>query len=211
MAGLRTYSRACCEGPDCSHCFALEGGLSYWSSSNCPLIAQGACFLELLSWYSVTIIACLTPLACLDMWARVCVCVCVRACVRACVCLCAQRQWQQQTLSRLPCLCALSGGLQPPGRCICSHGRDANLTFLFTLNTVLDFNCLAHDDLPYADASGQVDDVYGPVKRAGKFVATNRTEGISTSRGIALAGRSVHFGLTATILKSASEPVSHHI
>ncbi|KAF5838385.1 hypothetical protein DUNSADRAFT_2921 [Dunaliella salina] len=40
---------------------------------------------------------------------------------------------------------------------------------------------VAHDDLPYEDASGQVDDVYGPVKRAGKFVATKRTEGISTS------------------------------
>ena len=40
---------------------------------------------------------------------------------------------------------------------------------------------VAHDDLPYADTSGAVDDVYGAVKRLGKFVATRRTEGVSTS------------------------------
>jgi choline-phosphate cytidylyltransferase len=40
---------------------------------------------------------------------------------------------------------------------------------------------VAHDDLPYADASGQTDDVYGPVKALGKFRATQRTEGVSTS------------------------------
>lgn len=40
---------------------------------------------------------------------------------------------------------------------------------------------VAHDDLPYADASGAADDVYGFVKAAGRFKATARTEGISTS------------------------------
>eukprot|EP00879_Flechtneria_rotunda_P000311 GHRR01000402.1.p1 GENE.GHRR01000402.1~~GHRR01000402.1.p1 ORF type:complete len:429 (+),score=156.39 GHRR01000402.1:273-1559(+) len=40
---------------------------------------------------------------------------------------------------------------------------------------------VAHDDLPYADNSGQADDVYGPVKALGKFKATQRTEGVSTS------------------------------
>eukprot|EP00878_Enallax_costatus_P001708 GHUV01001863.1.p1 GENE.GHUV01001863.1~~GHUV01001863.1.p1 ORF type:complete len:391 (+),score=128.30 GHUV01001863.1:440-1612(+) len=40
---------------------------------------------------------------------------------------------------------------------------------------------VAHDDLPYADNSGQADDIYGPVKAMGKFKATKRTEGVSTS------------------------------
>jgi len=38
---------------------------------------------------------------------------------------------------------------------------------------------VAHDDLPYG-GDGQAD-IYLPVKQAGKFVATQRTEGISTS------------------------------
>ena len=42
----------------------------------------------------------------------------------------------------------------------------------------IDFVC--HDDVPYM-AGGGGDDVYGPIKRAGKFLATQRTEGISTS------------------------------
>lgn len=40
---------------------------------------------------------------------------------------------------------------------------------------------VAHDDLPYSDASGQAADVYDFVKKAGKFRAIKRTEGISTS------------------------------
>ncbi|KAL4377430.1 hypothetical protein GQ457_02G005700 [Hibiscus cannabinus] len=40
---------------------------------------------------------------------------------------------------------------------------------------------VAHDSLPYADASGAANDVYEFVKAAGKFKETNRTEGISTS------------------------------
>ena len=38
---------------------------------------------------------------------------------------------------------------------------------------------VAHDDLPYGSV-GQ-DDIYAPIKKAGKFKATQRTEGISTS------------------------------
>lgn len=37
---------------------------------------------------------------------------------------------------------------------------------------------VAHDDLPYALA--ELDDVYAPIKEAGKFLATQRTEGILT-------------------------------
>lgn len=38
---------------------------------------------------------------------------------------------------------------------------------------------VAHDDIPYA-AVGQ-DDIYAPLKKKGKFLATQRTDGISTS------------------------------
>lgn len=46
---------------------------------------------------------------------------------------------------------------------------------------------VAHDDLPYAAVqknagdSAAPDDVYAEIKAAGKFLATQRTEGISTS------------------------------
>ncbi|XP_061368669.1 choline-phosphate cytidylyltransferase 1-like [Gastrolobium bilobum] len=40
---------------------------------------------------------------------------------------------------------------------------------------------IAHDSLPYADASGAGKDVYEYVKSIGKFKETKRTEGISTS------------------------------
>lgn len=40
---------------------------------------------------------------------------------------------------------------------------------------------VAHDALPYADASGACKDVYEFVKAAGKFKETKRTDGISTS------------------------------
>ncbi|XP_078433257.1 choline-phosphate cytidylyltransferase 1-like [Wolffia australiana] len=40
---------------------------------------------------------------------------------------------------------------------------------------------VAHDSLPYADASGAGNDVYEFVKAAGKFKETQRTDGISTS------------------------------
>ncbi|XP_010440338.1 PREDICTED: choline-phosphate cytidylyltransferase 2 [Camelina sativa] len=40
---------------------------------------------------------------------------------------------------------------------------------------------VAHDALPYADASGAGNDVYEFVKAIGKFKETKRTEGISTS------------------------------
>ena len=42
---------------------------------------------------------------------------------------------------------------------------------------------VAHDALPYKDLSGQTEegDVYLPIKKAGKFLETQRTEGVSTS------------------------------
>jgi len=45
----------------------------------------------------------------------------------------------------------------------------------------IDYVC--HDALPYADTSGQADDgdVYSHLKRNGKFLETQRTDGISTS------------------------------
>ena len=41
------------------------------------------------------------------------------------------------------------------------------------------FDYVAHDDLPYGAAEG--DDIYGPIKAAGKFLVTQRTEGVSTT------------------------------
>ncbi|KAJ5799199.1 uncharacterized protein N7518_001267 [Penicillium psychrosexuale] len=38
---------------------------------------------------------------------------------------------------------------------------------------------VAHDDLPYEAAEG--DDIYGPIKEQGKFLVTQRTEGVSTT------------------------------
>ncbi|XP_078182500.1 choline-phosphate cytidylyltransferase 2-like [Carex rostrata] len=40
---------------------------------------------------------------------------------------------------------------------------------------------VAHDALPYADASGAGNDVYEFVKKIGKFMETKRTDGVSTS------------------------------
>lgn len=44
-----------------------------------------------------------------------------------------------------------------------------------------DIDYVAHDALPYADTTGQLEDVYGPVKKMGRFLETTRTEGVSTS------------------------------
>jgi len=38
---------------------------------------------------------------------------------------------------------------------------------------------VAHDDLPYGASEG--DDIYGPIKKQGKFLVTQRTEGVSTT------------------------------
>ena len=38
---------------------------------------------------------------------------------------------------------------------------------------------VAHDDLPYGADEG--DDIYAPIKEAGKFLVTQRTEGVSTT------------------------------
>lgn len=39
---------------------------------------------------------------------------------------------------------------------------------------------VAHDDLPYP-GSGDVADIYAPVKEHGKFLPTKRTEGVSST------------------------------
>lgn len=38
---------------------------------------------------------------------------------------------------------------------------------------------VAHDDIPYGADEG--DDIYQPIKKAGKFLVTQRTEGVSTT------------------------------
>ena len=43
----------------------------------------------------------------------------------------------------------------------------------------IDFIC--HDDIPYTFGCDQTGDVYYPSKKAGRFLATQRTEGVSTS------------------------------
>lgn len=42
-----------------------------------------------------------------------------------------------------------------------------------------DIDYVAHDDLPYGAAEG--DDIYQPIKKQGKFLVTQRTEGVSTT------------------------------
>jgi len=51
------------------------------------------------------------------------------------------------------------------------------ITLDFIEKNNIDF--VAHDDAPYGSAGA--DDIYAEIKKAGKFKATNRTEGISTS------------------------------
>lgn len=59
---------------------------------------------------------------------------------------------------------------------------------------------VAHDDLPYGADEG--DDIYTPIKKEGKFLVTQRTEGVSTTGIITKSG---HFSI---ILKSIS---NHYI
>ncbi len=47
----------------------------------------------------------------------------------------------------------------------------------FLTDNNIDF--VAHDDLPYVTAN--IDDAYSTCKKLGKFKATQRTEGVSTS------------------------------
>lgn len=58
---------------------------------------------------------------------------------------------------------------------ICPCPWTISLDFLNEHN--IDYVC--HDDIPYG--SGGSDDIYAEIKKAGKFLATQRTEGISTS------------------------------
>ena len=48
---------------------------------------------------------------------------------------------------------------------------------------LIQIDFVAHDDLPYN--SGDAEDIYKPIKEMGRFVATQRTEGVSTSDIIA--------------------------
>lgn len=47
---------------------------------------------------------------------------------------------------------------------------------------------VAHDDIPYGANEG--DDIYAPIKKAGKFLVTERTEGVSTTGIITKSVRS---------------------
>lgn len=51
------------------------------------------------------------------------------------------------------------------------------VTLEFTKKNGIDY--VAHDDLPYGADEG--DDIYAPIKAAGKFLVTQRTEGVSTT------------------------------
>ncbi|ODQ64390.1 hypothetical protein NADFUDRAFT_83877 [Nadsonia fulvescens var. elongata DSM 6958] len=61
---------------------------------------------------------------------------------------------------------------------------------------------VAHDDLPYA--SGTDDDIYKPIKEAGRFLTTQRTEGISTSDIITKIIRDYDKYLTRNFARGAS-------
>lgn len=61
---------------------------------------------------------------------------------------------------------------------MCKEGR---LPCSFLPYLQIDF--VAHDDLPYNSANSE--DIYKPLKDMGKFVATQRTKGVSTSDIIA--------------------------
>ena len=67
---------------------------------------------------------------------------------------------------------------------------------------------VAHDALPYSDASGQAGggDVYGPVKAMGKFKETVRTDGVSTSDIILRILR----GYNDYVLRNLSRGYSRH-
>lgn len=51
------------------------------------------------------------------------------------------------------------------------------ITLDFLIKNDIDF--VAHDDVPYGSA-GQ-EDIYKEIKKAGRFLPTQRTEGVSTS------------------------------
>uniref|UniRef100_V5GZ44 choline-phosphate cytidylyltransferase n=1 Tax=Anoplophora glabripennis TaxID=217634 RepID=V5GZ44_ANOGL len=57
--------------------------------------------------------------------------------------------------------------------------RDAPWSYSDDFLTKYKIDFVAHDDIPYA--TEETDDVYGELKKRGMFVATQRTEGVSTS------------------------------
>ena len=66
-----------------------------------------------------------------------------------------------------------------PSKC----ARKKTLPCSFSLFPYLQIDFVAHDDLPYNSAD--FEDIYKPLKDMGKFVATQRTKGVSTSDIIA--------------------------
>lgn len=54
---------------------------------------------------------------------------------------------------------------------------------------------VAHDDLPYGAAEG--DDIYAPIKAQGKFLVTQRTEGVSTTGIITRYAQIIRFNWIA--------------
>lgn len=65
---------------------------------------------------------------------------------------------------------------------------------------------VAHDDLPYGADEG--DDIYAPIKKEGKFLVTQRTEGVSTTGIITkyvLRCLSTHLLILWTLTRSLTE------
>jgi len=78
---------------------------------------------------------------------------------------------------------------------------------------------VAHDDIPYGAEEG--DDIYAPIKKAGKFLVTQRTEGVSTTGIItkyehrpelfprSIADRALGLCATTTNTSHASSTAAH--
>ncbi len=80
--------------------------------------------------------------------------------------MCKQCKWVDEVLPHAPWV-------------ITEGTWNANIEFLTKMK--IDFVC--HDDIPYVTAG--IEDAYAECKRLGKFRATKRTEGISTTDVVA--------------------------